>query len=77
MINIKDSITTICAWITVTGGSILTALLSGQITLPKYAVIILVSSLFASVVITQFLTGRNSDGSKKTDSQIIDQMNSK
>jgi hypothetical protein len=68
--DIKNVLTTICAWITLTGGSVLTALLAGTITLPKYAVILLIVSMLVSLAITQIFTGRNPNGSVKTDKQV-------
>ena len=76
--NLKDTVTTICAWVTVVGGAVLAAQVAGQISLPDVVTGILGTAVGLAVAITQFLTGKNPNGSKKSDAQVENQnLNSK
>jgi len=68
--NIKDTVTTICAWITVVGGGVLAAVASGQITLPVSITTIIGSIVGIALAVTQFLTGKTPAGTTKTDAQV-------
>ena len=68
--NIKDTLTTVCAWITVIGGGVLAANLSGQIVLPVSIVGILSTVVAIALGISQFLSGKNPDGTSKTPTQV-------
>ena len=68
--NIKDTVSTICAWVTVVGGALLGAHALGQIVLPEVVLGILGAIVGIATAITQFLTGKNPDGSKKSESQV-------
>ena len=68
--DIKNILTTLAAWVTVVGGSILGAVASGALTLPETVVGIITTVVAVGVAITQFFTGKNFNGSKKTVSQL-------
>jgi hypothetical protein len=71
--NIKDTVTTICAWVTVVGGAILAAQIAGQITLPASIAGVLGTAVTVALAVTQFLTGKNPNGTTKTDAQVVAQ----
>jgi hypothetical protein len=71
--NLKDTVTTICAWITVVGGAILGAQVAGQTTLPVSITGILTAVVGVALAVTQFLTGKNPNGTTKSDSQVVQQ----
>jgi hypothetical protein len=73
MQNIKDTATTIAAWITVIGGAVIGAQLAGQITLPASILGVLGTLVAIAAGITQFLTGKNPDGSTKSVAQVSQQ----
>lgn len=73
MSNIKDLLTTICGWVTVIGGAVLAGVASGQIILPATVTTIIGSLVGIAVAVTQFLTGKNPDGSTKSTSQVTQQ----
>ena len=75
MNNIKDTVTTICGWITVVGGAVLGAQVAGQITLPTSIVGILGSVVAVALAVSQFLSGKNANGTTKTPSQVASQTN--
>jgi hypothetical protein len=68
--NLKDTLSTICAWITLAGGAVLAGVASGQISLPTSITTIIGSVVGFAVIITQFLTGKNADGTAKTPAQV-------
>lgn len=71
--DIKNILTTLAAWVTVVGGSILGAVASGALTLPETVVGIITTMVAVGVAITQFFTGKNANGSKKSSQQILNQ----
>lgn len=73
MSNLKDTLTTVCGWVTVVGGAVLGAVAAGQITLPASVTGILGGVVAIALAVTQFLTGKNPDGSTKSVSQVSDQ----
>jgi len=75
MTNIKDLVTTICAWVTVVGGAVLAAQVAGQVTLPVSVSGIIGSVVAVALAISQFLTGKNANGTTKTPSQVASQTN--
>ena len=66
--NLKDYVTSACAYLFSLGMAGIG--LSSQITLPKPIVVASYSAVAVSGAITLVLTGKNPDGSTKTDAQI-------
>jgi amino acid transporter len=73
MENIKDTLTTVCAWVTVIGGAVLGAQIAGQISLPVSILGTLGTLVAIAAGVTQFLTGKNPNGSTKSVEQVSQQ----
>ena len=70
MSNIKDTLSTICAWVTVVGGAVLAAVVSGALVLSPTITGILTTIVGVAIAISQFLTGKLPNGTTKTPDQI-------
>lgn len=67
--NLKDIISSICAWITAFCGGLL--VMSFITVLPQWVQISCSIAILAANTTTQVLTGKNSDGSTKSESQLV------
>ena len=71
--DLKNLITTISAWVTVIGGAILGAVATGSLVLPETIVGIITTVVAIGVAVTQYLTGKNANGTNKTEIQVATQ----